>query len=88
MFALGALHGGGHDVPMARDKAIIWFRAAAEQGHPMAALMLGRYLRKGLAGPSDRVEARRWLVLAEDQGVTEARADLVELEEMQRSVCS
>jgi TPR repeat protein len=79
MFALGALHGGGHDVPVARDKAIIWFRAAAERGHPVAALMLGRYLRKGLAGPADPVEARHWLERAHQLGVEEAKADLAEL---------
>jgi TPR repeat protein len=82
MFALGALHGGGHDVPVARDKAIIWFRAAAEQGHAVAALMLGRYLRKGLAGPADPVEARHWLERAHQLGVEEAKTDLSELDRL------
>ncbi len=86
MFALGALHGGGHDVPTARDQAIIWFRAAAELGHPMAALMLGRYLRKGLAGPADPVEARRWLEFAHQHGVAEAQADLAGLEQTQANL--
>ena len=44
MFALGALYGGGHDLPVDRDSPERWFRAAAEHGHGHAQLMLGRYL--------------------------------------------
>ena len=43
MFALGELHGGGHDVPMDRVAAQRRFRLAAELGHGQAQLMLGRY---------------------------------------------
>jgi TPR repeat protein len=79
MFALGALHGGGHDLPTDRAVAIKWFRAAAELGHPTAALMLGRYLRKGLVGPVNALEAQHWLNRALELGVEEAKIDLNEL---------
>lgn len=59
MYALGALHGGGHDIPTDRGAAMTWFRAAAELAHPVAALMLGRYLRHGVAGPANPVNAER-----------------------------
>ncbi|OYW07980.1 MAG: hypothetical protein B7Z59_10805, partial [Acidiphilium sp. 37-67-22] len=76
MFALGALHGGGHDIPVDRAAALYWYRRAAEADHPIAQLMLGRWLRKGLAGPPDPVEAEAWLVRALAQGIEDARADL------------
>jgi TPR repeat protein len=50
MFALGALHSGGHDFPLDRAIAQRWFRALAERGHGQAQLMLGRYLIEGVAG--------------------------------------
>ncbi len=79
MFAMGALHGGGHDVPQDRATAKRWFRAAAEGGHGHAQMMLGRYLARGLGGPRDPVEARLWLERAVAQGLVEARSDLAGL---------
>ena len=76
MFALGVLADGRREVA-ARTAAQDWFRRAAEHGHPYAALMLGRYLARGLAGTTDLVEARRWLEAARAAGVTEAELDLV-----------
>ena len=79
MFALGAMHGGGHDVVQNRPLAEHWFRRAAERGHPHAQLMLGRYLARGLAGTLDPAEARRWLERAQAQGLAEAGSDLARL---------
>jgi TPR repeat protein len=76
MFALGVLADGSREVAN-RAAAQDWFRQAAEQGHSYAALMLGRYLARGLAGITDLVEARRWLEAARAAGVTEAELDLV-----------
>jgi TPR repeat protein len=42
----------------------------------MAALMLGRYLRKGLAGPPDPEQAAHWLREARKRGIAEADVDL------------
>ena len=79
MFGLGALAGGGHDVPMDRVAAQRWFRAAAERGHSHAQMMLGRYLARGFAGERDPVAARIWLEKARDQGIAEADRDLAAL---------
>ena len=83
MFGLGALYGGGHDVPMDRVAAFHWFRKAAELSHPQAQLMLGRYLRLGLAGPPDIEEARVWFKRALDSGLSEAATELANLNAQQ-----
>jgi len=79
MFAMGAMHGGGHEVPTDRPSAQHWFRAAAERGHAYAQMMLGRYLVRGLAGERDFDQARVWLERALAQGLQEARSDLAAL---------
>jgi uncharacterized protein len=79
MFAMGAMHGGGHEVPADRSAAQRWFRAAAERGHAYAQMMLGRYYARGLAGERDADKARAWLERAVAQGLQEARADLAGL---------
>ena len=76
MFAIGALYGGGHDIPWDRPQAQRWFRMAAERGHAHAQLMLGRYLARGLAGETNLGEARVWLERAAAQGMEEAQRDL------------
>jgi TPR repeat protein len=58
MFALGALHSGGYNLPAKPDIALRWFRAAAELGHGHAQMMLGSYLSGGLTGEPNREEAR------------------------------
>ena len=47
-----------------------------ERSHPQAQLMLGRYLRRGLAGPADPVQAELWFTRAAQNGVREAAAEL------------
>ena len=79
MFALGALYGGGHQIPTDRAKSLQHYRAAAEKGHGRAALMLGKYLRFGIATAVDLDEARKWFAVAAGQGVEEARAELAAL---------
>ena len=79
MFALGAMHGGGHEVPTDRITAQRWFRSAAERGHAYAQMMLGRYLARGLAGEQDIHQARMWLERAVGQGLAEANGDLATL---------
>ena len=69
MFAMGALLGGGHDVPWDRPKAQHWFRMAAERGHGIAQQMLGRYLSRSLAGDLDIKQARMWFERAQAAGV-------------------
>jgi TPR repeat protein len=76
MFAVGAMLGGGHEVPWDRPAAQRWFRAAAERGHPYGQMMLGRYLLRNLGGETNIEEARRWLERAATQGLQDAKAEL------------
>lgn len=79
-FLAAAMLGGGHEVAPDRREAQRCFRVAAERGHALAQLMLGRYLKKGLAGEVNPVEARIWLERAQAQGITEAGEELSRLE--------
>jgi uncharacterized protein len=47
-------------MPIDRQLAQQWFRAAADLGHGHAQLMLGRYLSNGAAGDQDDQEAQLW----------------------------
>lgn len=79
-FALGAMYGGGHDVPSDTAKALHYFKMAAQKGHVLAEAMLGRYLVYGIAGNLDREEGLKWLHKAADQGAEEAKKTLLELD--------
>jgi TPR repeat protein len=79
MFAVGAMYGGGHDVPEDRPAARRWYRLAAEKGHAHAQLMLGRFLARGLGGDPDPKEAKLWLDRALAAGIAEANTDLESL---------
>lgn len=81
MFSLAAMYGGGHDVAENRADAQKWFRKAAQRGNGLAQLMLGRYLVRGLAGVTDLVEGRSWLERAKAQGIQDAEAELINLDD-------
>jgi TPR repeat protein len=81
MFALGALHGGGHDIETDREEARRWFVQGAEHGHPIAALMLARYTTRGLGGPQDIEAGRRWYALSAELGSSEAADELAKLDQ-------
>jgi len=72
-------------VPVDRAAALKWFRESAERSHPQAQLMLGRYLRMGLASPPDPEQARIWFKRALDSGVSEAATELAILNAEQAS---
>jgi uncharacterized protein len=79
MFALGALYGGGHEVAADRAQSLSWYRQAAERKHPRAALMLGKYLRSGIATEPNLEEAHKWFSFAVTAGVAEANDELATL---------
>jgi TPR repeat protein len=79
MFATGAMLGGGHDVPVDRPAAQVWYRSAAERGQPYAQMMLGRFLSRSVAGEYNPAEARFWLERAAAQGLQDAKNDLAAL---------
>ena len=76
MFGVGAMLGGGHDVPEDRVDARRWYRMAAEKGHLHAQMMLGRFLARALGGEQDFREAKIWLERARAAGLEEASYDL------------
>lgn len=78
MFGLGAMLGGGHNIAeQNRAEAQSWFRLAAERGHGLAQLMLGRYLERGLGGEVNPAGAKLWYERAEKSGVPEASQALI-----------
>jgi TPR repeat protein len=62
-----------------RAQAQIWYRSAAERGHPYAQMMLGRFLLRNVAGEHNPTEARFWLERAAAQGLQDAKNDLAGL---------
>jgi TPR repeat protein len=80
MFALGALHAGGHGIATDYEAARHWFAEAAARGHPIAALMFARYAMNGLGGPRDLEAGRRWYAQAAALGVPEAAGELASFE--------
>lgn len=74
LFSLGAMYGGGHDVPEDRVRARAYFEKAAQQGHVLGQLMLGRYLLEGIGGDAQPEEGRLWLQRAAEQGDEKAHA--------------
>ena len=76
---LGAMYGGGHDVPWDRPEAQRWFRTAAERGHAHAQMMLGRYLARGLAGETEPGGGAEWLDRPRRRGWKRRRRDLAAL---------
>ena len=79
IFAVGAMRGGGHEVPTDRVEAQRCFAVAAERGHAYAQMMYGRYLARGLGGDRNPDRARYWLERAVAQGLPEAKNDLAGL---------
>lgn len=69
---LGIVHEQGLGVPANTQKAISYYLRAAESGHPLAQLNLGKtYLRDAKSG-IDVADAKRWLQMAARQGNDEA----------------
>jgi hypothetical protein len=50
------------------QKAIEWYRKAAEQGLPQAQINLGIMYEEGEGGPADFVQAYFWYAMADSQG--------------------
>lgn len=65
---LASLYLIGSRVNQDSDKAVYWFRQAANQGDPTAQTMLGRIYTHGVGVERDYVQAKNWLLLAARQG--------------------
>jgi TPR repeat protein len=64
---------GGRGLQPDDEKAIKWFRLAAQQRDPVAEFNLGVMYSDGEGVPQDNAEAAKWYSLAADQG--DARAE-------------
>lgn len=61
-------------------RASLWFRKAAEQGHPAAQNRLGVMYERGEGVSPDLIEAYKWYTLAAEQKNTFAVANRISLE--------
>lgn len=69
----------GEGVIQNTDSAIYWIRHAAEKGDITAAANLGYLLTESTLIPHDFEEAEKWLLIASEEGVTEAQIKLAEM---------
>ena len=63
-----------NDTLVSRAEAEAGLRAAAGRGHPEAVGWLGGFLARGGPVLRDRIEARKWLEIAIEKGIPDARA--------------
>jgi len=61
---LGFMYATGRGVPQNFERAVDWYRRAAEQGDPTAQYLLGLMYDKGQGVPQDAILAHKWLILA------------------------
>lgn len=61
---LGFMYATGRGVPQNFERAVDWYRRAAEQGDPTAQYLLGLMYDKGQGVQRDWVLAHKWLILA------------------------
>ena len=74
-YMLGRIYEDGSGLEVDRAEAAAWFELAADQGHPRAQVALGHLLSVGVPGVSrDLIAAYKWLSLAVEQDIEEARA--------------
>jgi uncharacterized protein len=62
--ALGFMYATGRGVPQNFERAVDWYRRAADQGDPTAQYLLGLMYDKGQGVPQDWILAHKWLILA------------------------
>ena len=72
-FSLGVVYATGMGVPADDQKAVYWYRQAAEQGHADAQFRLGAMYARGQGVPADDREAVFWYSKAAGQGHADAQ---------------
>ncbi len=72
-FSLGVVYATGMGVPADDQKAVYWYRQAAEQGHADAQFRLGAMYARGQGVPADDREAVFWYGEAAGQGHADAQ---------------
>jgi TPR repeat protein len=66
----------GLGVTKSLPDAVKWFRAAAEQGYPLAEAALGARYAAGQGVAKDHVQALAWTLRAESHGLARAAAQV------------
>ena len=64
----------------ASEKATKWYKAAAENGRPLAQWQYGRRLIHGLGSQTNRMEGEAWMMVASESINRDARQELIDLE--------
>ncbi|MBF0295684.1 MAG: sel1 repeat family protein [Magnetococcales bacterium] len=62
------MHANGEGMPQDDEAAFIWYRLAAEQGHPLAQFHLGWMHANGVGVPQSDEEALKWYCMSAEQG--------------------
>jgi uncharacterized protein len=75
-FYLGLMYAKGKGVPQDFQKAMHWYRLAADQGFAKAMSNLGGMYSKGHGVPKDYTQAIRWYEEAAEQQLPEAQYNL------------
>ena len=73
IFSFGLSSHGDNGVPQDKQKAVEWYRKAAEQGKAEAQFMMGEYCKKGEGVPQDDEQAAEWFRKAAEQGYARAQ---------------
>jgi len=73
---LGIMYANGRGVPQDYQKAMSWYRKAADQGLAPAQLNLGNMYANGRGLPTDYQQAKFWYCKAADQGEANAQHNL------------
>ena len=73
---MGLAYEFGDGVAKDLDKAMHWYRIAADRGDPVAQTDLGYFYETGANGPKDPTEAAKWYMRAALSGFTRAKFNL------------
>jgi uncharacterized protein len=65
---LGAAYANGKGIGQDDVEAVKWYRAAAEQGNPLAQAAPGFMYERGRGTGKDEAEAVKWYRMAAEQG--------------------
>ena len=71
-FNLGLMYANGRGVPQDDSQAVVWYKKAAEQGHPIAQYNLGAMYAKGVGMPQNDKLAYILFNMAASKGADDA----------------
>ena len=75
-WALGEMYFAGNGVPRDYAMALMWYRQAADQGHPLAQHEIGALYDGGFGVSKDHAEAFKWFRCSAEQGYGVAQTNL------------